>query len=159
VLTCRQDNIACLSDLLDLERPAREGRLGLWTSAAYQVRSVQSAQGLLAYRHTFQLVQGRIAAVSKARGAIYLNFTEDRRGFAAVLKRSGNAPPDVTIDSMVGRTALVRGWIDRHSGPIVEIETAGQIEFIDSPDTVGSIQLPPRRGKRNVPGGSTAGHE
>jgi micrococcal nuclease len=153
------DNPACLSDLLDLERPAREGRLGLWTSAAYQVRSAESAQALLAYRHTFQLVQGRIAAISKARGAIYLNFTEDRRGFAAVLKRPGSTLPDVAVDGTVGRTALVRGWIDRRSGPIVEIEKAGQIEFIDSPDTVGSIQRPPRRGKRNVPGGSTAGHE
>jgi micrococcal nuclease len=153
------DNTACLSDLLDLERPAREGRLGLWTSAAYQVRSVASAQALLAYRHTFQLVQGRIAAISKARGAIYLNFTEDRRGFAAVLKRPGSTLPDVAVDGTVGRTALVRGWIDRRSGPIVEIEKAGQIEFIDSPDTVGSIQPPPRRSKRNVPGGPAAGHE
>jgi endonuclease YncB( thermonuclease family) len=153
------DNPACLSDLLDLERPAREGRLGLWTSAAYQVRSAESAQALLAYRHTFQLVQGRIAAISKARGAIYLNFAEDRRGFAAVLKRPGSALPDVAIDGIVGRTALVRGWIDRRSGPIVEIETAGQIELIDSPDSVGSIQPPPRHRKRNVPGGSTAGHE
>jgi micrococcal nuclease len=154
------DNTACLSDLLDLERPAREGRLGLWTSAAYQVRSAESAQALLAYRHTFQLVQGRIAAISKARGATYLNFTGDRRGFAAVIKRSGQGlASGLTPDGLIGRMALVRGWIDRRSGPIVEVETADQIEIVDGADTVGSIAPPPRHRKRNVPSGSTAGHE
>jgi endonuclease YncB( thermonuclease family) len=152
------DNIACLRDLLDLERPAREGRLGLWTSAAYQVRSAESAQALLAYRHTFQLVQGRITTVSHARGATYLSFTGDRRGFAAVIRRSSQgAARSLTPDSLVGRTALVRGWID--SGPIVEVEAADQIEIVDGADTVGSIASPPRHRKRNVPGGSTAGHE
>jgi endonuclease YncB( thermonuclease family) len=154
------DNAACLSDLLVLERPAREGRLGLWTNAAYQIRSAESPEALLAYRHTFQLVQGRIAAVSHARGAIYLNFSDDRRGFAAILKRPAHALPNgLTPDSLVGRIALVRGWIDRRSGPIVEIETAGQIEVIDSADAVGSIQPPPRRRKRNVPGGPATGHQ
>jgi hypothetical protein len=55
--------------------------------------------------------------------------------------------------------ALVRGWIDRRSGPIVEVETADQIEIVDGADTVGSIAPPPRHRKRNVPSGSTAGHE
>jgi micrococcal nuclease len=154
------DNIACLRDLLDLERPAREGRLGLWTSAAYQIRSAESAQALLAYRHTFQLVQGRIAAVSHSRGAAYLSFTGDRRGFAVAVKRSGGARPSGSDpDSLIGRTVLVRGWIDRRSGPIIEIESADQIESVDGADTVGSIPPPQRRRKRNVPGGPAAGHE
>jgi endonuclease YncB( thermonuclease family) len=154
------DNAACISDLLALERPAREGSLGLWANAAYQVRSAESPQELLAYRHTFQLVEGRIASVSKTRGAIYLRFADDRRGFTAVLKHpSRTLPGNQTADSLMGRTALVRGWIDRRNGPVVAIDTTGQIEFIDGTDTVGSLQAPPRHRKRNVPGGPAAGHE
>ncbi len=154
------DNAACISDLLDIERPAREGGLGLWANAAYQVRSAESPQELLAYRHTFQLVQGRISAISKTRGAIYLRFTEDRRGFAAVLKHPNRTlPGSQTVDSLMGRTALVRGWIDRRNGPILAIDTTGQIELIDSTDTIGSLQARSRHRKRNVPGSPAAGHE
>jgi micrococcal nuclease len=157
------DNAACISDLLDLERPAREGTFGLWANAAYQVRSAESPHELLAYRHTFQLVRGRIAKVSQGRGATYLNFADDRRGFAVAMKRAGDAlPHGVPPDTLQGRTALVRGWIDRRNGPVIEINAAGLIEFIDAPDAVGSLQRPARRDrarKRNVPSGGTARHE
>ncbi|MFM9847612.1 MAG: thermonuclease family protein [Hyphomicrobiaceae bacterium] len=160
-----KDNAACISDLLDLERPAREGSLGLWANAAYQIRSADSPRELLAYRHTFQLVLGRVATVSKARDATYLNFTKDRRGFAAVIKHSGQAPPGgMPPHDLQNRAVLARGWIDRRNGPVIEIDTAGQIELLDSPDAVGSLQRAvPRRydraQKRNVPGGRAAGHE
>jgi endonuclease YncB( thermonuclease family) len=153
------DNAACVSDLLHLERPAREASLGLWTNAAYQVRSAENPQGLLAYRHTFQLVHGRIAAVSHSRGAIYLNFSNDRRGFAAAVKRPGNIlPGGLALDSLAGRTAIVRGWIDRRTGPFIEIDSAGQIEFTESTD-VRSLPSSPRHSKRNVPDGRATGHE
>lgn len=158
------DNAACTGDLLDLERPAREGNLGLWTNAAYQVRSAESPHELLAYRHTFQLVRGRIATVSRTRGATYLNFAQDRRGFAAVVKRAGDAlSGGLRPEALTGRTAVVRGWIDRRNGPVIAIDAAGQIELVDSAKAVGSLQTPSRRHdggqKRNVPGGEPAGHE
>jgi micrococcal nuclease len=161
-----KDNAACIGDLLELERPAREGKLGLWSNAAYQVRSSESPGELLAYRHTFQLVRGRVATVSQTRGATYLNFADDRRGFAVVVKRPGHALPDgQAFGNLEGRSARVRGWIDRRNGPIIEIDTAGQIEFIDGTDAVGSLRSPSRRRhdnrarKRNVPGGQATGHE
>ena len=159
------DNAACITDLMDRERPAREGKLGLWANAAYQIRSADDARDLLAYRHTFQLVQGRIATISNTRGTAYLNFAQDRRGFAVVMKRASHALPTGTLpEGLAGRTALVRGWIDRRNGPVIAIDTAGQIELLDSPDAVGSLQrAAPRRHdraqKRSVPGGRAAGHE
>jgi micrococcal nuclease len=158
-----KDNAACISDLLDLERPAREGNLGLWTNAAYQVRSAESPHELLAYRHTFQLVRGRVATVSQGRGSTFLNFADDRRGFAVLLKRIGTGLPDGQApDNLKGRAALVRGWIERRNGPVIEIDADGQIELIDAPDAVGSLQHPARHDrtrKRNVPSGRAAGHE
>lgn len=159
------DNAACVTDLMDRERPAREGNLGLWANAAYQIRSADNARELLAYRHTFQLVKGRIATISNTRGTAYLNFAQDRRGFAVVMKRASHALPTGTSpEGLAGLTALVRGWIDRRNGPVIEVGTAGQIELLDSPDAVGSLQgAAPRRAdrtqKRSVPGGWAAGHE
>ena len=161
----RPDNAACSTHLLARERPAREGGIGLWANAAYQVRAAENARELLAYRHTFQIVKGRIAAISATRGATYLNFAPGRRGFAVVIKRASQFMPAGTPDDLKGRAALVRGWIDRRNGPVIEIDANGQIELLDSPPAVGSLRGEARtRGydwshKQRVPGGRAAGHE
>jgi micrococcal nuclease len=161
----RPDNAACSTQLLARERPAREGSIGLWANAAYQVRTAENARELLAYRHTFQIVKGRIAAISATRGATYLNFAPGRRGFAVVIKRASQAMPIGTPDDLRGRIALVRGWIDRRNGPVIEMDANGQIELLDGPPAVGSLrEEAPVRGygwsrKQRVPGGRAAGRE
>jgi endonuclease YncB( thermonuclease family) len=74
-------DLACSADLLAAERPAREGRRGLWASAAYQVRSADNPAELMRYRATFQVVAGTVVRVAHVRETIYLNFDRNwRRG-------------------------------------------------------------------------------
>src|SRR4029078_5794385 len=72
-------NRACADALLAAERGAREARRGLWSDAAYQVRPADRPLERARSRSTFQLVEGRIAAVAQVRGTIYLNFDADWR--------------------------------------------------------------------------------
>src|SRR5262245_55344462 len=70
---------ACEAELLAAERGARESRLGVWTEAAYEMRSADNATALLRHAATFQVIEGRVARVAITRGSIYLDFEPARR--------------------------------------------------------------------------------
>jgi endonuclease YncB( thermonuclease family) len=125
----------CLPELLAHERLGREQAAGLWANAAYQIRPASRSRELARYRSTFQIVEGRVARVSEARGQLFLGFGEDwRADFTAVVKASerrrvsgegGNAKV------LEGRLVRVRGWIERRYGPVIEVHDPAQIEVLD----------------------------
>ena len=126
----------CAAELLAAERPAREARRGLWAEAAYQVRRAADTEELIAYRNTFQLVEGTVASVATGRSTIYLNFERKWRGaFSASLRRDDRGLLGVfTVNpkELEGRTVRVRGWIEqRSSGPAIDLSAAGPLEVLD----------------------------
>lgn len=128
-------NQTCLNAMIARERPAREAQRGLWANAAYHVRAASAGDDLVPLRHTFQLIRGIIAGVSSAHGQIYLNFgPRHRAAFSVALTRTANALPGVQADNLKGRTVLARGWVELHAGPVIKIDTPGQLELIDTPD-------------------------
>jgi micrococcal nuclease len=108
---------------------------------AYHIRPADKPSQLTRYQSTFQLAEGRVAAVAVVRGTIYLNFDADwRHGFSAALRRAdgsllGAAARDPK--ALAGRLVRVRGWIERRSGsangPSIELSTAGLIEVLEAP--------------------------
>jgi endonuclease YncB( thermonuclease family) len=148
-------NRACADALLEAERSARDARRGLWAEAAYQAKPADKPSQLARSRSTFQLVEGRIAAVAQVRGMIYLNFNADwrhafttavRRGDRGLLGADGNNPK-----MLEGRLVRVRGWIEQRSGasngPAIELSTAGLVEFLDEPGSGAAAARPvPDRG-------------
>jgi micrococcal nuclease len=131
---------ACARELFAAEQAAREKRRGLWTDAAYQVRQADTPAELLAYRTTFQIVEGRVARVAFVRGVIHLNFDRNwRQAFSASLRNADRGVLDVfAVDpkTLEGRHVRVRGWIDRHRGaPLIDLSAAGSIEILDQPAT------------------------
>jgi endonuclease YncB( thermonuclease family) len=130
------DNSACVEALIARERPAREAKRGLWANAAYYVRKADAPDDLMPLRHTFQLVTGTVAGTSGGRGQIYLNFSlhRDRTAFSVVLTQAANALPlNTQAKDLKSRTVLVRGWVGQSSGPLIEVDTLGQLELIDGP--------------------------
>ena len=63
--------------MLALERGARTAELGLWANAAYAIRPALRSRELMRLRSTFQVVEGRVAAVAEIKGATYFNFGAD----------------------------------------------------------------------------------
>lgn len=122
----------CLEALISRERPAREAQRGLWANAAYHVRTAERSDELQAFQNTFQLVRGTIRVVSRTRSHTYLNFgLRDRTTFSAVMKHSAFALPEENL--LRGRNVLVRGWIERRAGPVIEIDASAQLEVIGAP--------------------------
>ena len=152
-------NRACADALLEAEYTARQARRGLWSDAAYQVRSPDLPLALSRYRSTFQVVEGRIARVAQARGTIYLNFGVGRQAFAASLRRGDGALllGDHAGDpkALEGKLVRVRGWIEQRSGPTIDLSTAGLIEVVDEPGSAAGAAptgKPGRAGRRGRAG-------
>jgi micrococcal nuclease len=137
------DRGECAAELYAAERRARAERRGIWSLAAYRVRTPEQlgdASG------TFQIVEGTVESVSNTGGRVFLEFGRDRRkDFAVVITTD-----DLKIFRSVGvdpfgyqnQTVRVRGWIDQSRHPEMEVATPADIEVIESPTLRGSIAAP-----------------
>jgi len=134
---------ACMQALIARERSARSAGLGLWSHAAYQVRPADRPGELALYRHTLQLVRGRIERARTTRSLAVLELASSERPPAA----EGTGQPGALrivwrrqvgrtlgLDqpqALIGRNVIVRGWIETRFGPEIEIAAAGQLELED----------------------------
>ncbi|HWV83523.1 MAG TPA: thermonuclease family protein [Hyphomicrobiaceae bacterium] len=124
---------ACAEALVRLERHAREKGLGLWSNAAYSVRAASRSDWQRA-RASFQIVSATVRRVSRGSGDVYVTLGSRGRGYplAAVVPANrsdltgGTAPR-----RLIGRRILVRGWIEQRRGPVIVVDSKGQVELIE----------------------------
>lgn len=118
--------------MLELERTARAGRLGLWAHRYFRVRNPDETWGDL---DSFQLVEGRVVDAAVVRGTGYLNFGRDwRRDFTlrlkprvrAIFDRSGLDPR-----SLIGQRIRSRGWVFPTNGPMIDLTHIEQLEVLE----------------------------
>lgn len=125
----------CAQELLAHERAAATLRKGLWASAAYQIRQAARTRELARLRSTFQLVEGRIARISKAGALTYLNFGTDWRSdfTVAISRETAAAHRDWAsgLARLQGALVRVRGWIERRNGPYIELRDPSELEIIE----------------------------
>ncbi len=126
---------ACLRPLLAVEDWARRQQRGIWANPAYAVRPAHATRDLTNHLSTFQIVDGRIVAVGRARHHIYLNFGANWRwDFTAALEVRNQTERAATFERLKrleGRRVRVRGWIVRRNGPYVELASEEVIEILD----------------------------
>jgi endonuclease YncB( thermonuclease family) len=146
-------NTACLAEMLELEREAREKGRGVWAVAAYRVLAATELGELLRRSNRLEVVEGIVSDVAFTGGRVYVNFGADwRRDFTAVVapRLVRGSPETVSrLKALAGKRVRVRGWIDRRNGPSVEIAALGEIEEIGSG---GSESSGPENEKRPVGG-------
>ena len=105
------DNRALDRPMLEDEAKARIGRRGLWSLPAYEVRLPQEVTPDV---RGYQIVEGRVVAVTPTRNGVFLDFRPDRRGFAALIETravrdfeaAGLAPAGLR-----GRLVRIRGVV------------------------------------------------
>jgi len=124
------DNRAMAHEMLEDEAKARIARRGLWGQGVFAVR----LPGELG-RDTrgFQIVEGRALALNTARGGTYLEFSPDRRGFAALIAPA--ALPDFAsagkpVGSLVGRLVRVRGVVGWDG--VIRVDHPEQVEVLQA---------------------------
>jgi micrococcal nuclease len=131
------DNRACLTQLLASETQARLMKLGIWSDPYYLVRRADRPADLAGRLGHYELVEGRVLLADEAQGRVYLNFGRSwKEDFTAVIDRAA-----VSLFSRSGLDPLklegalvrVRGWMDDHDGPRVEVTHPEQIEVLRAP--------------------------
>ena len=125
------DRTECASELFAAEAQGRIARRGLWAAPAYAVRDPSNVRRDIG---TFQVVEGKVLNASVKNGRAYLNFGADwRRDFTATVD-----PVDMPnfralgVDprSYAGQTIRVRGWVEWHNGPEIEVANPQGIEVL-----------------------------
>ncbi len=126
------DGVACTLELMAHEALARHSALGLWPHAAYQVRSANNTAELMRLRSTYQIVQGDVISVVQTKSVQLLHFGPDRlRDFTLAIKPQQKRQLESmghSLAGLEGRRLQVRGWIERRSGPTIDVIDASQIE-------------------------------
>jgi micrococcal nuclease len=136
---------ACMPELLAHERVARDATSGLWATAAYGVRSAQSARELLRRRNSYEIVTGTVAKVAVTKARTYINFGADWRSdfTAGIEARVLRANPEWarTLAALEGKQVEVRGWIQYRNGPYIDIEDPSQVGPVE--ETLPGRSPPP----------------
>ena len=134
-VTANIGDSACAASLLEAERAARQGGLGLWADPYYVIRHAEDPVGILAVRGHFAVVEGKILSVRESGATIYVNFgrrwSDDFT--VTVQKRHERSFTAAGLDlkKLAGQHVRVRGTIEERSGPWIEAVRPEQIEIAE----------------------------
>ena len=130
------DNRACLAELFAAEGRARVMKLGIWADPYYAVQRADRPAELAQRSGHYELVEGRVLLAAEAQGRVYLNFGRSwKQDFTAVIDRAALAlfaKSGIDPLKLGGALVRVRGWMDDHDGPRIEVTHPEQIEVLAS---------------------------
>jgi micrococcal nuclease len=122
------DNRGMSQPMLNGEARARIAKAGLWGQGLFRVlippEVTRNDEG-------FQIVEGRARAVTQTRRGVYLDFSDDRRGFAVLV--DDKALPDFAaagspVQGLVGKLIRVRGPVGWNA--TMAVDHPEQIELL-----------------------------
>lgn len=137
------ESFACARELLAYEAEARGKRLGLWSNGVYRTFPADHASELMKLRGKYVRVTGKIVSVGRTKSATYLNFSNDwQSDFTVRIDKkvlAANVAFDRSLDGLTGKTVVLRGWIERRNGPMIDIADPSQIDMSEEPDTPANV--------------------
>lgn len=121
------DRHEVIEKMLAAEKQAQSAKLGIWAHPYFRVITPQETPDFI---NRFKLVEGRVMSVHDYHGHTYINFSERWKGSFAVFISRKYAPAfaSMNLASLVGKTIRVRGWINYHNAPIIDLTHPEQIE-------------------------------
>ena len=126
----RQGSTSVFQHYVEAEQAAREDVLGYWGQDAGRILCVDRDGGLTdRFIGQLRLVRGRVVAVGRAGGNVYLNFGDDwREDFTISLPQKREAELlEGTAENLLQKIVEVRGWLRSENGPLVELSVPHQI--------------------------------
>jgi endonuclease YncB( thermonuclease family) len=121
----------CAAALASAEAAARTAKRGIWADSS-AIKNAESPGDILAGIGRFMVVEGRVLSVRQAGATTYLNFGRNwTRGFAVTIPKRMLAAFEaagIALKSLENQRIRVRGWIEAHGGPRIEVRRVGQIE-------------------------------
>lgn len=125
----------CAAALSTAEAEARAAGRGVWGSAS-AIKSAESPDDILAGIGRFAVVEGKVLSVRQAGATTYVNFGRNwTQGFAATISKRmipAFEAAGLAIKSLENRRIRVRGWVEAHPGPRIDVARVAQIEILNS---------------------------
>ena len=119
--------------LRSAEAEARQAKRGIWAEAT-AIKNAESPGDILAGIGRFTMVEGRVLSVRQAGATTYLNFGRNwTRDFAVTISRRmlpALAAAGIVPKSLENKRIRVRGFVEAHRGPRIEVLRVGQIELV-----------------------------
>ena len=123
----------CAGVLMAAEATARQAKRGIWGNPA-AIKNTESPGDILAGIGRFTVVEGKVLSVRQAGTTTYLNFGRNRtRDFAVTISRrvsAGFEAAGILPKSFENRRIRVRGFVEAHGGPRIDVLRVGQIELL-----------------------------
>lgn len=130
----------CARDLLVAENTARMAQRGTWASSA-ALKNAERPDDILTGIGRFLVVEGKVLSARQAGATFYVNFGRRwTRDFAVTISRRimpSFESAGLDLKSLVNKRIRVRGWVEKHGGPRMEVVRPSQIELI--PATTSGI--------------------
>ena len=126
-------NKECALALIAAETAAHRAGRGIWADPDV-IKNTESPGDILAGIGRFTLVEGRVLSVRQAGTTTYLNFGRNwTRDFAATIPKRALAvfeAAGIIPKSFENRRIRVRGFVEAHGGPRIDVLRVGQIELL-----------------------------
>lgn len=130
----------CAAALMASEAAARREKKGSWADPL-AIKNAESPDDILAGIGRFVVVEGKVLSVRQAGAMTYLNFGRNwTRGFAATIsKRTLPAfeSTGISLKSLENKRIRVRGRVEGHTGPRIDIRLVGQVELLGANEPTG----------------------
>jgi micrococcal nuclease len=126
----------CLAELIATEDTARANGLGIWADPYYRVRDAADPVALGGRAGHYELIEGEVVGTGEFRGRIYLDFgrvwKDDLTATIDQKARSLFVAAGIDPLSLKGKRVRIRGWIESHDGPLIELDAPEQLEVLSS---------------------------
>jgi endonuclease YncB( thermonuclease family) len=123
----------CAARLFAAEASARAAKKAIWAIPSV-IKNAESSDDILTGIGRFAVVEGKVLSVRQAGATTYLNFGRNwTRDFAVTISRrmmSAIESAGLVPKSLENRRIRVRGWVEAHGGPRIDVRSAGQIEVL-----------------------------
>jgi endonuclease YncB( thermonuclease family) len=123
----------CAAVLGQAEAEARQEKRGVWTDPTV-IKNAESSDDILAGVGQFAVIEGMVLSVRQAGATTYLNFGRNwTRGFAVTISKRMIPlfeSAGITLKSLENRRVRVRGFVESHPGPRIDVLRVGQIEIL-----------------------------
>jgi endonuclease YncB( thermonuclease family) len=127
-------NHRCTGEMLAAEATARAAGLGIWGDPDYSVRDANDPASLAGLAGRYELAEGRIVSVGTTARRDYLDFghvwKDDVTATIGATTLRQFSAAGIDPASFRGKRIRVRGWVEDHDGPALEIESPAQIELL-----------------------------
>jgi hypothetical protein len=124
----------CGENLLDAEKAARIGHLGLWAGHEYAIWRADDPS-LPGQIGLYALVQGRVVSVGAGSRIVFLDFGRNWRHDFTVMVAASEADRFAAagkkLESLANRTIRVRGVVEENNGPAIRVDSPDAIEVLD----------------------------